>query len=171
MQQRVDSLARTDSPSPSMPNAVEAQIKDRITTFVAELDKLVRQSALEAVRGVLDTGGMAARRGRPAGSGRPGPFRLWSGFGAALVAVALAHAIALVVIIYAWGAISGAHVNPAVTFALALGGRLPWPRAVGYWIAQFAGAAVAKAPACDPHRLVLLRRKPAFLTGPEVSHA
>lgn len=62
---------------------------------------------------------------------------------AGLTGVALAHAIALVVIIYAWGAVSGAHVNPAVTFGLAIAGRFPWTRAVRYWIAQLAGAAVA----------------------------
>lgn len=60
-----------------------------------------------------------------------------------LTGVALAHAIALVVIIYAWGSISGAHVNPAVTFGLALAGRFPWVRAARYWIAQLAGAAAA----------------------------
>jgi MIP family channel proteins len=60
-----------------------------------------------------------------------------------LVGVALAHAIALVVIVYAWGTISGAHVNPAVTFGLAVAGRFPWIRAVRYWIAQLLGAAIA----------------------------
>jgi MIP family channel proteins len=60
-----------------------------------------------------------------------------------LVGVALAHALALVVIIYAWGSISGAHVNPAVTFGLALTAKLPWLRAVRYWLAQFLGAALA----------------------------
>lgn len=62
---------------------------------------------------------------------------------AGLTGVALAHALALVVIIYAWGAISGAHVNPAVTFGLAIAGRFPWIRAVRYWIAQLVGGAVA----------------------------
>jgi len=60
-----------------------------------------------------------------------------------LVGVALAHALALVVIVYAWGSISGAHVNPAVTFGLALAGRFPWLSAVRYWIAQLLGAAAA----------------------------
>jgi hypothetical protein len=55
-------------------NIIEAQIKDRISAFVAELDQLVRKSALEAVRGVLGNGAAPARRGRPVGSGR-GPGR------------------------------------------------------------------------------------------------
>jgi len=59
-----------------MPNPIEAQIKDRITSFVQELDLLVRKSTLEALRGVLDGSAAPARRGRPVGrprsSGRGG---------------------------------------------------------------------------------------------------
>ncbi len=40
---------------------------------------------------------------------------------------------------------SGAHLNPAVTFALALSGRFAWRNVPGYWAAQFAGAFVASA--------------------------
>ncbi len=47
------------------------------------------------------------------------------------------------VIVYAWGAISGAHVNPAVTFGLALAGKMDWVKAVWYWVAQLIGAAIA----------------------------
>jgi hypothetical protein len=57
-----------------MPNATEAQIKNRIQEFVGELDKLVRLSALEAVHSVLSTDGIASRRGRPMGTAR-GPGR------------------------------------------------------------------------------------------------
>ena len=57
--------------------------------------------------------------------------------------VALAHGLALMVIIYAWGSISGAHVNPAVTLGVAVAGRMDWGKAISYWIAQFVGAAVA----------------------------
>lgn len=63
--------------------------------------------------------------------------------GGGIVAVALAHGVALMVIIYTWGAVSGAHVNPAVTLGVALAGRIGWSRAVSYWVAQFVGAAVA----------------------------
>jgi MIP family channel proteins len=63
--------------------------------------------------------------------------------GGGLVGVALAHGFALVVIVYKWGTVSGAHVNPAVTFAVALTGRMDWGKAVIYWIAQLVGAAIA----------------------------
>jgi aquaporin NIP len=45
--------------------------------------------------------------------------------------------------IYAVGHISGAHFNPAVTFAFALTRHFPWPRVALYWAAQLAGAIVA----------------------------
>jgi hypothetical protein len=53
-----------------MPNATDSQIKNRISEFVEELDKLVRKSTLEALQGVLANGHGPVRRGRPAGSGR-----------------------------------------------------------------------------------------------------
>ncbi len=63
--------------------------------------------------------------------------------GGGILAVALAHGVALMVIVYTWGAVSGAHVNPAVTFGLALTGKIDWTRAVWYWVAQLIGAAIA----------------------------
>lgn len=63
--------------------------------------------------------------------------------GNGVVGVALAHGVALMVIFYTWGKISGAHVNPAVTLGLVVGGRFPIGKALGYWIAQFAGAGLA----------------------------
>lgn len=63
--------------------------------------------------------------------------------GGGLVAVAFAHGLALMVIVYAWGSISGAHVNPAVTFGVLVAGRMPLPKAIVYWVAQFAGAIAA----------------------------
>lgn len=65
--------------------------------------------------------------------------------GGGIIAVALAHGLALMVIIYALGSISGAHVNPAVTTSLALTGKIGWDRAAAYYIAQFVGAAAAAA--------------------------
>jgi len=41
------------------------------------------------------------------------------------------------------GAVSGAHLNPAVTLAFSLRGDFPWRRAPGYLVAQVAGATLA----------------------------
>jgi MIP family channel proteins len=63
--------------------------------------------------------------------------------GSGLLGVALAHGLTIAVFIYAYGHISGTHINPAVTFALALNGTIKWGQAIFYWIAQFAGSALA----------------------------
>lgn len=60
-----------------------------------------------------------------------------------VVTAALAHGIILVTIIYTYGHISGAHVNPAVTAGLLIGNQIKLDRAVYYWVAQFVGAVIA----------------------------
>jgi MIP family channel proteins len=63
--------------------------------------------------------------------------------GGGIVAVALAHGIALLVCVYVWGGISGCHVNPAVTLSLLVTGKIGFPRALMYWVAQFVGGIAA----------------------------
>jgi glycerol uptake facilitator-like aquaporin len=58
----------------------------------------------------------------------------------ALLANALATGGALVALILAFGPISGAHLNPAVTLADASQGGLPWREAPAYLLAQVVGA-------------------------------
>ena len=60
-----------------------------------------------------------------------------------LVAVAVCHGFALFVAVAIAANISGGHVNPAVTFGLALGGQITILTGLLYWIAQLLGAIVA----------------------------
>lgn len=60
-----------------------------------------------------------------------------------LVAVAVCHGFALFVAVAISANISGGHVNPAVTFGLALGGQITVLTGLFYWIAQLLGAIVA----------------------------
>ncbi len=57
--------------------------------------------------------------------------------------VALTFGLVIMAMIYALGHVSGAHFNPAVTFAFAMTRHFPWPRATCYWLAQCAGAIAA----------------------------
>ena len=60
-----------------------------------------------------------------------------------LVGVALAHGLALTVLVSALGAISGAHFNPAVTLGVWIAGAIAGGRALLYVAAQLVGALVA----------------------------
>lgn len=61
----------------------------------------------------------------------------------ALLAIAVAHGLALAVMISALGATSGAHFNPAVTFGFFVTGRQRASSAFAYWVSQLLGALVA----------------------------
>ncbi|HET6502451.1 MAG TPA: MIP/aquaporin family protein [Amycolatopsis sp.] len=54
--------------------------------------------------------------------------------------VALSFALVVAAVIYMFGKTSGAHINPAVTVALAVVRRFPWIEVVPYLVAQAAGA-------------------------------
>jgi MIP family channel proteins len=61
------------------------------------------------------------------------------------VGIALSFGLVIMIMIYAVGHISGAHFNPAVSFAFALTRHFPWPRMFAYWAAQLTGAIAAAA--------------------------
>jgi aquaporin Z len=63
-----------------------------------------------------------------------------AGPGSGIVGVALAFGFVLVFVAFAFGPVSGAHVNPAVTLAMVVARKQPIGEAVGYWIAQILGA-------------------------------
>ena len=62
---------------------------------------------------------------------------------ASLVVVALAHGLALAILVSALGAVSGAHFNPAVTFGVWVAGAIGWRRGLAYVLAQLIGAILA----------------------------
>jgi aquaporin Z len=55
----------------------------------------------------------------------------------------VAPGIMVMSIIYFMGTVSGAHLNPAVTFAFALRSHFPWSRVPGYILAQLIGGLTA----------------------------
>lgn len=65
------------------------------------------------------------------------------GTGAGLLGVALAHGLALAVLVSALGPVSGGHFNPAVTLAVWVMGRINPMRAAAYVVAQLIGALAA----------------------------
>jgi aquaporin Z len=58
-------------------------------------------------------------------------------------AAVVAPGLMVMAIILFMGKVSGAHLNPAVSFAFALRGDFPWRRVPGYVVVQLVGAALA----------------------------
>lgn len=73
--------------------------------------------------------------------------------------VAIVWGVSIMLAIYAVGAISGAHINPAITIALAAWGRFGWQRVPLYIAAQLVGAFAAAG--------VLFVAYASFLTAKE----
>lgn len=64
---------------------------------------------------------------------------------AGVVGTAIAFGLTVVAMAYTIGGISGCHINPAITFGVALSGRMSWKEACGYWVGQLIGGIVAGA--------------------------
>ncbi|HEX6350191.1 MAG TPA: aquaporin [Candidatus Dormibacteraeota bacterium] len=73
--------------------------------------------------------GVGAIAGASIGKDQPG-----------LVAIALAHGLTIAVMASATAAISGGHLNPAVTLGALSAGKISPLNAAGYWVSQFLGA-------------------------------
>jgi len=63
--------------------------------------------------------------------------------GTVTLGVAVAPGLMVMAIIYFMGAVSGAHLNPAVTLAFAVRRNFPWRRVPGYVLAQVLGGVAA----------------------------
>ena len=64
---------------------------------------------------------------------------------AGVVGTAIAFGLTVIAMAYTIGAISGCHINPAITLAVALSGRMTWKVACGYWCGQIIGGILAGA--------------------------
>jgi glycerol uptake facilitator protein len=60
--------------------------------------------------------------------------------GSDLLGISFAFGFIITALVYALGKVSGCHINPAVTFALATTKRFPWREVPTYWSAQVVGA-------------------------------
>jgi aquaporin Z len=65
--------------------------------------------------------------------------------GIGYVGVALAFGLTVLTGAYAFGHISGAHFNPAITFGVFAAGRFPAKNVIPYWAAQVLGGVLAAA--------------------------
>lgn len=63
--------------------------------------------------------------------------------GLGLLGISLAFGLAVVVMAYAIGGISGCHINPAITISMLVAGKIEFKEAMGYIVAQLIGAALA----------------------------
>lgn len=92
------------------------------------------------------------------------------------IVITIAWGLAVTMAVFAVGSVSGAHLNPAVTVALALNGAFPWADVPGYIVAQMIGAIIGAA-------LIYLHYLPhwketedsatklgVFATGPAIPH-
>jgi aquaporin Z len=59
--------------------------------------------------------------------------------------ISLAFGLAVLAMVYAIGSISGCHVNPAITVAMLVAGKIKWKDAIGYIVFQCIGAVIAAA--------------------------
>jgi len=64
------------------------------------------------------------------------------GFNSGWIVITFGWAIAVFVGVFASASASGAHLNPAVTIALAIAGKFDWEKVPSYILAQFIGACI-----------------------------
>lgn len=92
------------------------------------------------------------------------------------IAIVLGWGMAVTVAVYVSGFLSGAHLNPAVTLAMAVLGNLAWNNVIIYIVAQFIGAMLAAVVLYLHYYPHWSQTKDAgtilacFSTGPAIKH-
>ena len=64
---------------------------------------------------------------------------------AGVFGTAAAVGLSVIAMAYTIGAISGCHINPAITLGVVLSKRMSWKDACGYWVGQFIGGIIGAA--------------------------
>ncbi len=120
-------------------------------------------------RVAAEAGGTAFLLAIVIGSGIMGERLAGGNVAIALLANSLATGAGLTVLIAILGPVSGAHFNPAVTFAFALRRELSWREAGFYVVAQIAGAVlgvlIAHAMLAEPILQVSIRPREGLAQG------
>ncbi len=70
---------------------------------------------------------------------------LFAGHAVGFLGVAIAFGLTVIAMAYGIGHVSGAHLNPAVSFGVWVNGRMPLKEMLLYWVAQIIGAIAAGA--------------------------
>ena len=95
--------------------------------------------------------------------------------GSGWVAICFGWAFSVMIAAYSVGWISGAHLNPALTIALAVGGGFSWSLVPGYVVAQMAGGVVGASLAYITYKVQMDEEPEAgvklgvFSTGPSIN--
>ena len=87
---------------------------------------------------------------------------IFAGGAVGFLGVAIAFGLTVIAMAYGIGHISGAHLNPAVSFGVWANGRMSLKEMLIYWAAQFIGAIIAGA-------LLLLVWKSIIIQGGEAN--
>lgn len=121
--------------------------------------RLGRRAAAEAL-------GTALLLAAVVGSGIMGERLAGGNVAIALLANSLATGFVLIALLVAFGPRSGAHLNPAVSVALAFRGLFPWREVVPYVVAQVVGALLGVLTAHAMFDLPLLQESRTLRSGP-----
>jgi glycerol uptake facilitator protein len=96
--------------------------------------------------------------------------------GSGWIVITFGWGLAVMTAVYATGYISGAHINPAVTVAVAVSGGMEWVDAIFFIIAQMLGAFVGAAVVLGmyyPHYVAetdKMNKLGTFSTAPAIRH-